>query len=262
MKPNALRLRLPMAILTVAAVVAIALFAVSCGTTLFDNDRYGKVGVPGEGTLDLKAPGTIISYERRANLPSDSSIDAPEDLRISVRSVETGEAVRIEKEGNLHSYNYNDLHGTSVARAFVPEDGEYRVAARREGGFGGGSSEAITFGPDLSVGELLKRSGLVFGGGLALALLVGLVGLGVGRARGEPGGLNPKTPPQTTGGAATASAPAPSPSPAAPSPSPTPAAGTSGDPATQLAALDDARTRENLSDEEYEVRRKRIIEGV
>ncbi len=246
MKPNALRLKIPTAIFTVAAVVGVALFAVSCGTTLFDNDRYGKIGVPGDGTLELKSPGTIISYEKRVSLPSDSSIDAPDDLRISVRSVETGEPVRLEKKGNLHSYNYNDLHGTSVARASVPEDGEYEVAVRREGGFGGRSSEAITFGPDLSVGKLLKRSGLVFGGGLALALLVGLVGLIIGRTRGEPPGLNPRTPPQVT----------PTRTP------PPPPAESAGDAAAQLAALEDERKRTNMSDADYEARRRQIIEGV
>lgn len=268
MKPNALRLKVPTAIFTIAAVIAVALFVVSCGTTLFDNDRFGKVGVPGEATLDLESPGTVISYEDRVSLPSDTSIDAPEDLRISVRSAGTGEPVKLEKESNLHSYNYNDLHGTSVARAFIPEDGEYRVAVRRERG--GGGSEAITFGPDLSVGKLLKRSGLIVGAGLALALLVGIVGLVIGRMRGEPPGLNPKTPPKVApagavaaGSPVTASpapgAPAPPSVPAAPQP---PAPDASDDPASQLAALDDTRTRENLSDEEYETRRKRIIEGI
>jgi hypothetical protein len=76
-----------------AFALAIAALVISRLSTLGDNDKYGKVRVPGEGVVELPAGEVVLFYEARLGLPTDSSIDPPSDLEIRVRSRDSGEEV-------------------------------------------------------------------------------------------------------------------------------------------------------------------------
>jgi hypothetical protein len=142
-------------------VAALAWAIVGVLTTLGDNDRYGKVRVPGEARLHFPAEDVILFYEERANLPEDVSVEPPPDLEVRVRSLRTREVVDSEDAGNLSSYSLGSLDGTSVRRLFVPEEGDYGVVAR--GGSGRTAPDrAVTFGPDAEIApRVLQGLGIV-----------------------------------------------------------------------------------------------------
>ena len=140
--------------------------------TVGDNDKYGKVTVPGEGLVTLEEGPVVIHYEARANLPDDSSIDAPDDLQVRVTRLGDGAALEFEDGSHISSYAVGSINGTSVWRAEVPADGRYGVVTS----VGPGApypDKAVTFGPDAEMGKVLLRgAGMIVGGLLIAGLLL------------------------------------------------------------------------------------------
>ena len=152
------------AVATVYVVLALVL-------TVGDNDKYGKVSVPGEGIVTLEEGSVVIHYEARANLPDDSSIDAPGDLRVKVTRIGDGAALELEDGSRISSYAVGSINGTSVWRADVPTGGRYGVVTS----VGPGApypEKAVTFGPDAEMGKVLLRGGAIILGGLVVAGLL------------------------------------------------------------------------------------------
>jgi hypothetical protein len=239
-------MRVRPAVLVGAASVAVAgvlgavgWFVVGLATTLGDNDRYGKVAVPGEGRVELKEGDVLVYYEERAGLDDESRLTPPGDLSVSVRSLSTRVRLRPRGVGGRSAYQYGDLDGVSVLRFRVPQDGPYGVVAR--GGEGRDFPDrAVTFGPDADLGSLGIGSAAIFLGGLLAALVVAGVGSLIPRR---------PSPPLTEAAAAPVQ-------PAQPPPAVTDAA----DPAEALRRLDELRRSGTLSQAEYDARRAALLE--
>jgi hypothetical protein len=240
-------MRIRPAVLVGAASVAVAgalgalgWFVVGLVTTLGDNDRYGKVAVPGEGRVELKEGDVLVYYEERAGLHDESTLTPPADLSVAVRSLSTRVRLRPSGVGGRSAYQYGDLDGVSVLRFRVPQDGPYGVVAR--GGEGRNFPDrAVTFGPDLDLGSLGTGSAAIFLGGLLAALVVAGVGSLIPR---------PPSPPLATAAPAAPDQPVP----------PPPAVTGAADPAEELRRLDELRRSGTLSQAEYDARRAAVLE--
>jgi hypothetical protein len=228
-------------------VAGFVVFILGVVLSLGNNDKYGKVPVPGEGRVQLDEGKVLVYYEERAGLSSNSSLNAP-PLELRVRSLDTGKRLEPERIGSRSTYQYNNLDGTSVARLHVPADGSYAVVVR--------SAErrpypdpAITFGPDLDFGTVVLHALTVAAIGLGLALLLAIVGYA---------GRRPPTPVQPASAPAAPREPIP---PLVPVPGTEPPAPGS-DPAQQLRTLEDMKGRGDLTEAEYEKRRAGIIDQI
>jgi hypothetical protein len=149
-------------------VVALVYVVLALLLTVGDNDKYGKVAVPGEGRVTLPAESVVIHYEAQANLSENDSIDVPDDLRVRLNP-----PLELEDGSHISSYQLGSTAGTSVWRTEVPESGDYGVVTS----VGPGApypNKAVTFGPDAEMGKVLLRGaaiiviGLLIGGALAL----------------------------------------------------------------------------------------------
>ena len=140
-----------------------------------DNDRWGKVTVPGEGHVTLEEGPVVIHYQARANLGEGDSLEAPADLVVRVTRIEGGEPLELEDGSDISSYSLGSIDGTSVWRTEVGADGQYGVVTS----VGAGApypEKAVTFGPDAELGEVLLRGAGLIVIGLALGGLLWLLG--------------------------------------------------------------------------------------
>jgi len=234
----------PITILVAGFAGSIIWLVVGLLFTLGDNDKYGKLSMPGEGTFELPAEEVVISYQERANLSDDDSLDVPDDLQVFVRSLETRQPLQLEGAGSLTSYKVNDLDGTSAFKVDIPKEGRYSVRASRPGPTA--PDPAVTLGP----GPDWVR----VGAGSGIFLLAGFLGAGVsallggGRSKSKvlpattpvPGRPSPRAPQ-----AATAVSTAP---PAAPAAVDTEA----DDPAEELRKLDSLKASGAVNQDEYD----------
>jgi hypothetical protein len=81
--------------LAAGAVLIYALFAAYYG----DFDRFGRVAVPGQATVDLPDGESDISYVEQAG-DGGAEVEVPADLEVSVVSVATGDAAEITPRGS------------------------------------------------------------------------------------------------------------------------------------------------------------------
>ena len=170
------------------SVVATIYVVLALVFTVGDNDKYGKVTVPGEGIVELEEGSVVIHYEARANLGENDSIDAPGDLVVRVTRIGGGEPLELEDGSHISSYKVGSIDGTSVWRAEVPAAGRYGVVTS----VGPGApyhDKAVTFGPDAEMGKVLLRGAGMIVGGL---LLGGLLWLLSRRYRRPPATLTPR----------------------------------------------------------------------
>ena len=165
------------------ATVATIYIVLALVLTLGDADRYGKVPLPGEGQVELEEGTAVVNYQARANLPSETSIDEPDNLRVRVKPVGGGEPLALEDGSHISSYNLNDLAGTSVWKVEVPVSGRYGVVASGSGGY---PQEQIAFGAYVDIGAVLLRGFLIIVGGL---LVAGALALQSRRLRRPPATL-------------------------------------------------------------------------
>jgi len=220
---------------------AVALFVLGFVLTLGDNDKYGKLNLPGETQLVLPRDEVIVYYEERASLPSESRLSPPSGLRLRVRSAATKDQIQAESAGSRSSYTVNATSGISVARLRVPEEGLYIVDANVARP--GAPDPAVTFGPDLDLAALAIRCLIAICAGLMLSLLFALLARALRR---------PPTP-----------APVPGPYSSAPVAAwQAPPRPPSADPQTALAQLDEDRRMGRIAEAEYQARRGQIFEGL
>jgi len=157
------------------AVAATTYLVLALVLTVGDNDKWGKVTVPGEGHVTLQEGPVVIHYQARANLGEDDSLDAPADLVVRVTRIGGGEPLELEDGSHISSYSLGSTDGTSVWRTEVPADGEYGVVTS----VGAGApypDKAVTFGPDAELGEVLLRGAGIMAVGLLLGGLLWLLG--------------------------------------------------------------------------------------
>lgn len=222
-------------------VVAIALFVFGLVSGL-DNDKYGKVPLPGEGVVTLPKGEVTVYYEER--------FSAPDGLTLyRVRSVATHRQVPSQPKGG-NTYEINSVNGTSIATLDVPRAGRYSVTGRAQGT--SLTQPALTFGPPFKIGDVFLRAGLAIGAGLALCAVFALLAL---LARRRPtakwsGGGGPVPAPHSSAPMAAWQRP--------PTPAPSPPA----DPPAALAKLEEDRRLGRIQESDYQARRKAILDQI
>ena len=202
-----------------------------------DNDKYGKVPLPGEGRVVLPEGEVTVFYEERGSYPAG--------LRgYSVRSADTRQPVPARPSGSA-SYEINNVNGTSVDKLTVPREGEYLVRGRTSAG--AFNRPALTFGPGIRFGTIAVRSILAVVVGLGLCVLFALLARAL-RRRPTPA---PVPPPHSS---------APMAAWQMPQPPPPPPAGT--DPHQEMAQLEDDRRMGRIAEADYQARRKQILDRI
>ena len=260
-RPGARRIALFAAIL--GGVGSLALFlAVAIGGA-DDADKYGRISLPGKGTVELPEGKVALYYEERVTLGENDSLDIPSGLRVVARHEVT---VRSEKT----IQNAVNLDGRSLrewGKLEVPQAGTYRVSARSS--TPGFNRPAITFGKGQLEG--LGKAAIQSGGVLGIALVVALAALLLGRMGYEgqrmsvpvatsgpsgwsgappvPGASGPPPPAPPVPGALPAAQPAPTPSPAGTDPV-----------EVQLRELERQHQAGALTDADYAARRKQVLD--
>ncbi|MDQ3935842.1 MAG: hypothetical protein M3340_14555, partial [Actinomycetota bacterium] len=178
-RPGARRFALFAVILGVAG--GIALGVVSCVEGVGDADKYGRVSMPGKGTLELPEGDVHLYYEERVTLPEDTSLDVPKGLVVVARREET---IR-SKRGPNNAISLDGRALTEFATLDIPAAGEYRITVRTKER--GSNRPAVTFGKGQF--ENFATAALKWAASSGAGLLVALIALLVGRR-----GYTPPTP--------------------------------------------------------------------
>jgi hypothetical protein len=216
--------------------VALALFVLGL-VAGFDNDKYGKVPLPGEGRVTLPQGDVTVYYEER--------VSYPDGLRsYTVRSARTRRPVPSVPAGGS-TYQINSVNGVSVDKLMVPEAGEYLVTGRTQGNSFG--RPALTFGPGLQFGTVVTRALLAAGIGVVLCMLFALLARLL-RRKPTPMAVPP---PHSSAPMAAWQMPPPPPPPPP-----------NADPQADLRQLEEDRRMGRVAEAEYQTRRKQILEGI
>ena len=132
----------------------------------FDNDKYGKVPLPGEGRVTLPKGEVTVFYEERGELPRRPGV-----VHGALRPTPGGRC----PAGPPAAPPTRST--TSTARASTsstcPSEGEYLVRRPRQAG--AFDQPALTFGPGIKFGTIAVRSLAAIGIGLVLCVLFALL---------------------------------------------------------------------------------------
>lgn len=136
-----------------------------------DHDEYGKVAIPGKGTVDLPAGEVIVFYEDGSS-PADGFFPEPE-VDWSIRPAGGGRALELDSDGGRESNVRESKSWTDIEGLDLAEAGEYEVDVRP---VAGGPDPFLTFGSSGVTTSAIVI--LVVGAGLgttliALAFVVG-----------------------------------------------------------------------------------------
>ena len=265
-------------------VAGIALGVIGCIEGVDDADLYGRVSLPGSGALDLPEGDVALYYESRVTLGENDSLDVPDGLRV----VAVRENTRVRSEKVLQNEISTDGRALrEFAKLEIPREGRYRVTVRSRQG--GSYSPAVTFGKGQlgNLADSAAKTGIPIGAGVGAALLILLLGrigyerptpydlaaamrrpqamAGAPPVPGAPGWWPGTTPPGTTppvpGSTPTGtSSPVPG-SATPPVPGTTPPARSSDPVEVQLRELEGRHEAGQLSDEDYQRRRREVIDS-
>lgn len=216
------------------AALAIFVFGLVAG---FDNDKYGKVPLPGEGKVTLPQGDVTVFYEERVSYPDGLK-------SYTVRSARTRRPVLSVPAGGS-TYQINSVNGVSVDKLMVPEAGEYLVTGRTDGNAFG--QPALTFGPGLRFGTVVTRALLAAGIGLVLCVLFALLAVLL-RRKPTPAAVPP---PHSSAPMAAWQMPPPPPPPPP-----------NADPQADLRQLEEDRRMGRIAEGEYQTRRKQILDRI
>ena len=270
-RPGARRAAFVIAIITGVAATGLFIFEMVKGAD--EADKYGRITLPGKGTLELPKGRVALYYEERVTLPENSSLDAPAGIRVTARREET---VKSEKAIS-NAINLDGRSLTEWGKLEIPEAGEYRITARsRERG---SNSPAVTFGRGQleGLGKAAIQDGIILAGGLGLSLLILLAGRrgyeGTPASVPVSGSWDPTPTPTTSSASGASGAPvasfgeAPPAAPVAGAPpglstAPVTPPSATGDPLeVQLRQLESQHKAGALSDEDYAERRQAAIDA-
>lgn len=140
-----------------------------------DHDRYGRVSIPGQETLELPKGDIRLSFEGQVSGGGQTRTleDPPEGLEVRVTPSE-GEPLEVKRvSGSLYGVLSGDRGHEPYGETEVPSSGRYRVRARAEGASPGGG---ITVGPELwnPLGSRLVGAVVIFVVALVALLLLEL----------------------------------------------------------------------------------------
>jgi hypothetical protein len=233
------RLFITLSVLSAVGGVALAvLFFVLGLVSGFDNDKYGKVPLPGAGRVALPEGEVTVFYEERGSYPDGLA-------SYSVRSADTRQPVPSRPSGSS-SYEINNVNGTSVDKLTVPREGEYLVRGRTQATTAF-NQPALTFGPGIRFGSIVARSL----GSLVIGLLLCVLFALLARAFRRRPTAATVPPPHSS---------APMAAWQMPQPPPPPPAG--ADPQRELAQLEEDRRMGRIAEADYQARRKQILDRI
>ncbi|MGZ5341466.1 MAG: hypothetical protein ACXWEK_00290 [Solirubrobacterales bacterium] len=142
---------------------------------LGDSAKYGRVPLPGQGTVELPAGDISVFYEEHVTLGDNQNLRAPNGFTYSMRPA-AGGAPLAQRDPGIFDEQVSSGGRTRIryARIDVPAPGPYVV----EGSFKGsaGPMPAITFGEPFidRIFERVKYAGLgLIGIAVAVLLAIG-----------------------------------------------------------------------------------------
>jgi hypothetical protein len=141
-------------------------------------DSLTQVVVPGKAELKLKCGETYTVFLERHSVVGGkiySTTEPVAGLECRVRSLATGDAVRIAQPSGSTSYDVGGRSGRSVLEFAIQEDGRYEFACGYEGG-SPGPAAVMAVGPGVGKGIFRTVAGSLVaafaGGGLFLVVLL------------------------------------------------------------------------------------------
>jgi hypothetical protein len=136
-----------------------------------DHDEYGRVDVPGRGTVDLPAGEVVVFYEDGSS-PADGFFPEPE-VEWEIAPADGGKPLRLDSDGGRESNVRDDMSWTDIEGLDVESAGEYEV---RVGQVAGGPNPALTFGTSgVSTAALIF---IIAGAGIGTTLIAGALVMG------------------------------------------------------------------------------------
>ena len=137
-----------------------------------DHEKYGRVDIPGKGTVDLPA-GEVVVYYEDGSSPADGFFPEPE-VKWQIAPASGGKPLRLDSDGGRESNIRDDQSWTDIEGLDIEEAGDYDV---RVAEVAGGPDPALTFGT-----SGVTPAALIFviaGAGIGTTLIA--VALAVGR---------------------------------------------------------------------------------
>ena len=142
---------------------------------LGESAKYGRVELPGRGTVNLPSGEVSVFYEEHVSLGDDENLKAPTGFDYAVTPV-AGGAPLVEDDAGFFDEEVSSSGTTRVSYGTidVPAAGRFAV----EGGFTGaaGPEPAVTFGEPITDQIFDKVKYVLYGLiGFALAILIALI---------------------------------------------------------------------------------------
>jgi hypothetical protein len=142
---------------------------------LGESAKYGRVALPGSGTVELPAGEVSVFYEEHVSLGDNEDLNAPPGFRYMIAPAGGGPPLS-EDEGGFLDEEVSSSGTTRVryGKVDVPAEGSYVV----EGSFRGaaGPEPAITFGDPITEHIFDRVKHVLYGLiGFALAILIALI---------------------------------------------------------------------------------------
>jgi hypothetical protein len=153
------------AVLGLGVVLTLAGLAIGLPQLLSgDHEKYGRVDIPGRGTVDLPAGEVVVFYEDGSS-PADGFFPEP-DVRWSIRPADGGKPLELDGDGGRESNIRESKSWTDIEGLDIAEAGDYEVQV---GPVAGGPDPALTFGTSgVTISALLA---IIIGAGLGTTLI-------------------------------------------------------------------------------------------
>ncbi|HEX6117650.1 MAG TPA: hypothetical protein VFY99_11155 [Solirubrobacterales bacterium] len=136
-----------------------------------DHEEYGRVDIPGKGTVDLPAGEVVVFYEDGSS-PADGFFPEP-DVKWRIAPTGGGKPLRLDSDGGRESNVRGDKSWTDIEGLDIEDAGEYDVEVAA---VAGGPDPALTFGTSgVTTSALLF---VIVGAGLGTTLIVGALAIG------------------------------------------------------------------------------------
>ena len=138
-----------------------------------DHEKYGSVGIPGKGTVDLPAGEVVVFYEDGSS-PADGFFPEPE-VNWRIAPADGGEPLRLDSDGGRESNVRDEGSWTDIEGLEIETAGEYEVEVEE---VAGGPDPRLTFGT-----SGVTTAALIFviaGAGIGTTLIAGALALGRG----------------------------------------------------------------------------------
>jgi hypothetical protein len=137
-----------------------------------DHEKYGRVDIPGRGTVDLPEGEVVVFYEDGSS-PADGFFPEP-DVKWQIAPADGGKPLRLDSDGGRESNVRDDKSWTDIEGLDIETAGDYDVRVAQ---VAGGPNPALTFGTSGVTPAALIF--LIVGAGLGTTLIA--VGLAFGR---------------------------------------------------------------------------------